>query len=176
MNKSDSLDAPAAVAIAVAKVRDAHILRSVLSEQQPNVARFFAAEEGMSVISLARNILVQEPIAVVLAYDSGGENVEKLHRELSSLLGSLASAARFRVVVFEPSLADIAGDLDIGQNGSIPEEKKQKLRRDPQIQAFLLTVAKMRLVMEKAAQAFQGQMPVGETRATGIDSCNIATT
>ncbi|MES2759005.1 MAG: hypothetical protein V4693_16650 [Pseudomonadota bacterium] len=154
MNKPHPVETPtaAAIAVVVEEARDAHILRTLLTELPLRAPRFFAGQGRMSVISLARNILIQEPTSVVLAYDAKGEEVNRLQRELSSLLELVSSPARFRVVVFNPSLDEVVGGVVHGQNDAIPEKMKAELRRHPQIENFLHSLRQLQSASEEEVQ------------------------
>lgn len=151
MKMQPSIATPLPLTIVVEKRDDADVLRRLLSESQREEIRFFAAQGRIAVPSLARNILVFEGTFVLVIVDADSRDVSKVQGQLSALLGFIASPKQFGVFIFEPSLASIMGNMNIGENDALSDEQRRQLLRNPQVEQLLNRVAQLQSSSQEEA-------------------------
>jgi hypothetical protein len=140
--------------------RDAAILRGLLDKSQLQGSRFFGAQGQISLASLARNILVQEGVPVMVITDAGAAPGEQVLSENLWAIESVEPPAPFSVFVFSPSLdcvaAEATGQLDrdssaLDHKASAPPGAPERpdsttvdaLRKHPQVRSFMRSLAQL---------------------------------
>jgi hypothetical protein len=114
--------------------RDAAILRGLLDKSQLQGSRFFGAQGQISLASLARNILVQEGVPVMVIADAGAAPPEQVLSVHLWAIESVEPPAPFSVFVFSPSLDCVAAEATTAVDA---------LRKHPQVRSFMRSLAQL---------------------------------
>lgn len=96
-----------ALSVVVEGRRDADLLRSLLSKEDLDGVRFFAAQGRISLSSVARNILVHEgcPVMVVMDADTlNRETAEENRRMVRAMIRHISAEVPIDVFSFVPEI------------------------------------------------------------------------
>lgn len=142
----------APVILVTEELPETRLLRCLLAGTPLQKARYFAGQQRLAVTTLARNIMLQEGIPVMVVLDANDEDPVELEQLQLRLLSTPAFGVPFSTFVFVPSLRAVAQDvaastpqhlealsslLNDPDVRTLPHELVVALRHHPQIKAFM---------------------------------------
>jgi hypothetical protein len=130
---------PSSLYVVVEGPMDAHLIRAILGKDLTEKLRFFAAGGGVSLATLARNILVHEGGPVLLVMDSNTRNQHLVDEQKSMAFIATSGVAPptlprlnewVKVFAFVPEIEvmffEAPQSLEVILGKKVPEEKIQE--------------------------------------------------
>ncbi|MGV7207580.1 hypothetical protein ACLB1G_06980 [Oxalobacteraceae bacterium A2-2] len=142
----------APVILVTEELPETRLLRCLLDGTPLQKARYFAGQQRLAVTTLARNILLQEGIPVMVVLDANDDDPVELEQLQLRLLSTPAFGVPYSTFVFIPSLRAVAQEVAaatpqhhealsslLNNPGvrTLPHELVVSLRQHPQIRAFM---------------------------------------